>query len=116
MTEDSGLVQELRRSLARLELALAQIADGLAITDGRGELLWCNTGFEALVGWPRLKNTSVHYEITRLRAEVQELELRRRLLTLELERERNPDRLAERAAQLGLQPPPATHISAEGGP
>lgn len=54
MTEDSGLVRELRRSLARLELALAQIADGLAITDGRGELLWCNTGFEALVGRPRL--------------------------------------------------------------
>jgi diguanylate cyclase (GGDEF)-like protein len=54
MTEDSGLVRELRRSLARLELALAQIADGLAIADGEGQLLWCNAAFEGLVGRPRL--------------------------------------------------------------
>jgi diguanylate cyclase (GGDEF)-like protein len=54
MNEESGLVRELRRSLARLELALAQIADGLAITDGQGQLLWCNASFEGLIGRPRL--------------------------------------------------------------
>jgi hypothetical protein len=69
-----------------------------------------------LVGWPRLKSTSVHYEITRLRAEVQLLELEQRLLALELERERNPDRLAEQASGLGLAPPSAAHIRAEVGP
>ena len=54
MTEESGLVRELRRSLARLELALAQITDGLAIIDGEGKLLWCNAAFEGLIGRPRL--------------------------------------------------------------
>lgn len=51
---DSALVQELRRTLARLELALAQISDGLAITDGAGLLLWCNLAFEQLLGRSRL--------------------------------------------------------------
>ena len=58
----------------------------------------------ALVGWPRLKSTSIHYELIRLRAEVEELERRERALRLELERERSPERLAERARALGLVP------------
>jgi hypothetical protein len=61
-----------------------------------------------LVGWPRLKSTSIHYELIQLRAEVEELEERQRLLLLELERERSPERLAARARDLGLveaQPP-----------
>lgn len=58
----------------------------------------------ALVGWPRLKSTSIHYELIRLRAEVEELEQRERELKLELEHERSPERLAARARQLGLVP------------
>jgi hypothetical protein len=58
----------------------------------------------ALVGWPRLKSTSIHYELIRLRAEVEELERRERALRLELERERSPERLAARARALGLVP------------
>jgi hypothetical protein len=58
-----------------------------------------------LVGWPRLKSTSIHYELIRLRAEVAEFEQLERSLRLELERERSPERLALRAERLGLVPP-----------
>lgn len=58
-----------------------------------------------LVGWPRLKSTSIHYELIRLRAEVAEFEQLERSLRLELERERSPVRLARRAERLGLVPP-----------
>lgn len=57
-----------------------------------------------LVGWPRLKSTSIHYDLIQLRAEVRELEQRERVLMLELEKERSPQRLAERARALGLVP------------
>jgi hypothetical protein len=68
----------------------------------------------ALVGWPRLKSTSIHYELIGLRAQVQELEQRERELVLELEQERSPQRLAERARALGLVPasPPGVVTSA----
>ena len=58
----------------------------------------------ALVGWPRLKSTSIHYELIRLRAQVAELEQRERVLRLELEHERSPERLATRARALGMVP------------
>jgi hypothetical protein len=58
----------------------------------------------ALVGWPRLKSTSIHYELIRLRAQVAELEQRERILLLELEHERSPARLAARARELGMVP------------
>ena len=52
---ESSLVWELRRSLARLELALAQISDALVITDSAGGLIWCNGRFEQLLQQPRLR-------------------------------------------------------------
>ncbi len=52
---ETVLVVELRRSLARLELALAQISDALVITDCSGSLLWCNARFEQLLQRPRLQ-------------------------------------------------------------
>jgi diguanylate cyclase (GGDEF)-like protein len=52
---ETALVTELRRSLARLELALAQISDALVITDANGALLWCNARFEQLLKRPRLQ-------------------------------------------------------------
>jgi hypothetical protein len=61
-----------------------------------------------LVGWPRLRSTSIHYQINRLGAEVRELERREHRLMLDLEHERNPARLADRARSLGLGPPAAT--------
>lgn len=65
-----------------------------------------------LVGWPRLRSTSIHYELIRLRAQVEELEERKRLLELELERERSPERLAERARDVGLAPPAPAGVAA----
>jgi hypothetical protein len=58
-----------------------------------------------LMGWPRLRSTSIHYELIRLRAEVEALERQQHLLQVELERERSPARLGRRATELGLVPP-----------
>jgi hypothetical protein len=79
-------------------------------------------GVLTLVGWPRLRITSVHYDLIRLRAEVAELELRERALRVELERQRSPQALASRAAALGLVAPAEAGVpdghdpSAGGGP
>ncbi len=64
-------------------------------------------GTLGLVGWPRLKITSTHYDLIRLRAEVDQLESRERALRIELEYQRSPKVLALRAAELGLMPPEA---------
>jgi hypothetical protein len=69
-----------------------------------------------LVGWPRLKSTSLHYDLVGLRARVEALQRRERELEIELEVERDPSRLAERAAALGLVPPPVPVLPAERGP
>jgi hypothetical protein len=63
-------------------------------------------GVLLLVGWPRLRSTSVHYQLIQLRAQTLELERRERGLRVELECERSPLKLAARARQLGLEPPP----------
>lgn len=64
-------------------------------------------GALGLVGWPRLRITSTHYDLIRLRAEVDALASRERALRLELEYQRSPRVLARRAAELGLMPPEA---------
>lgn len=64
-------------------------------------------GVLGLVGWPRLKITSIHYDLIRLRADVEQLQNRQRALSLELEYQRSPRVLAGRAAELGLVPPDA---------
>jgi len=61
-------------------------------------------GLLGLVGWPRLKITSIHYNLIRLRAEVDQLESRERVLRLDLEYLRSPRVLAARAVELGLVP------------
>ncbi len=68
-----------------------------------------------LVGWPRLRSTSLHYDLVGLRAEVENLERRERRLEIDLELERDPSRLAERATAIGLVPPPPP-VPAEKGP
>jgi hypothetical protein len=69
-----------------------------------------------LVGWPRLKSTSIHYELIRLRSDVQRLERQDRRMRLALEQERNPTRLGERARALGLKPPAPVEIASFGAP
>ena len=57
-----------------------------------------------LVGWPRLRGTTVNYDLIHLRQEVAELEVVEKRLCADLEFERSPARLAERATELGLAP------------
>jgi hypothetical protein len=63
-----------------------------------------------LVGWPRLRNTSIHYDLIQLRAEVSELRRIERELNLQLEMVRSPGRLAEEAHRAGLVPPAVTDM------
>lgn len=67
-------------------------------------------GVLGLVGWPRLKITSIHYDLIRLRADVEQLQTRQRALSLELEYQRSPRILAARAAELGLVPQAAGSV------
>jgi hypothetical protein len=67
----------------------------------------------ALVGWPRLRGVSLHYELVRARAEVERLRYRERQLAVQVERLRAPGFLAAEATEIGLAPP-ATTIVAEG--
>lgn len=67
-------------------------------------------GVLGLVGWPRLKITSIHYDLIRLRAEVELLQSRERVLRLDLEYRRSPQVLAARATELGLVPAEAAFL------
>ena len=67
-----------------------------------------------LVGWPRLRNTSIHYDLIQLRAEVGELQRIERELELQLEVVRSPIRLAEEARRAGLVPPTAADMVTAG--
>lgn len=58
-----------------------------------------------LVGWPRLRSTTLHYSLIRLRSEVGELKRHERALELELEEARAPAQLMARGEALGLAPP-----------
>lgn len=55
MEHETSVIEQLRRTLARLEAAMAAIHDALAITNHRGQLLWCNDPFVQLCGRPRLQ-------------------------------------------------------------
>lgn len=57
-----------------------------------------------LVGWPRLRSTSIHYDLIQLRSEVEMLERREHSLRVELELERNPVHVGDKAERLGLRP------------
>ncbi|HHQ47741.1 MAG TPA: hypothetical protein ENK19_02530 [Acidobacteria bacterium] len=72
-------------------------------------------GILALVGWPPLEVTAIHYDLLRLRVQVDELERERRALEVELQTERAPGNLARRARRMGLVPPEEA-AAAEHGP
>jgi len=52
---DDTLIQELRRTLGRLDSALGQISEALVLVDAIGQVLWSNAAFDALVGKTRLE-------------------------------------------------------------
>lgn len=49
-----SVITDLRRALARLELALSSVDRCMAVTDIDLQLVWCNGPFEALAAKPRL--------------------------------------------------------------
>ena len=51
---DDTLIQELRRTLGRMDSALGEISEGLILVDNAGEILWSNASFDALIGRSRL--------------------------------------------------------------
>lgn len=55
MDQESTLIQQLRRTLGRMEAAMGAIHDALAIGDQAGRLLWCNEPFLQLCARPRLQ-------------------------------------------------------------
>lgn len=50
----ADLLDQLRRSLGRLEAALSSVEDALVLTDVNGRVEWCNRAFNQFVGQPRL--------------------------------------------------------------
>lgn len=58
-----------------------------------------------LVGWPRLKTTAIHYELTEIRERISTLHEKETALRVRLEQHRSPQTLAAKADELGLGPP-----------
>ena len=71
----------------------------------------------ALIGWPRLQSVSLHYDLVRLRTDVEILQHQARDLEAAMERLRAPATLALEADRLGLAPPgPSAFTTYDGGP
>jgi len=64
------------------------------------------TAVFALVGWPRLRSVSLHYDLVELRAEVEQLRQQERRIEAEVELLRAPQEMAPKAEALGLIHPP----------
>lgn len=46
----SPVIDELRETIGKMEVALNEIEDSIVWTDGTGEVRWCNKAFDQLVG------------------------------------------------------------------
>ena len=46
----SPVIDELRETIGKMELALCEIKDSIVWTDATGEVRWCNKSFDQLVG------------------------------------------------------------------
>ncbi len=69
----------------------------------------------ALIGWPRLQSVSLHYDLVRLRAEVERLEYQARELDARLGQLRAPEALGFQASLLGLAPPTSSANEVDSG-
>lgn len=67
MNDHLKLVKQLRRSMGRLEAALATISDALVITSSKGKVLWCNASYSRLVGrgQPEVLGESIYDQLPR---------------------------------------------------
>ncbi|NJN48698.1 MAG: PAS domain-containing protein [Alkalinema sp. RL_2_19] len=52
--DHAALVQELRTTLGKMEIALDAAINGLVWTNAAGQVQWCNAGFLALLRQPKL--------------------------------------------------------------
>lgn len=50
MSETATLIEQLRQTLGKLEIALGSINDAIVWTNESGRIQWCNAPFDALVG------------------------------------------------------------------
>ena len=64
-----------------------------------------------LIGWPRLQSVSLHYDLVRLRSDVESLQYQARDLEAHMEQLRAPHSLSLQATTLGLAPPEPSMIS-----
>lgn len=55
-TPDPELVDSLRSTLGRLEVALDAVNEGIVWVDEEGRISWCNSGFDRIVGRMRIEN------------------------------------------------------------
>ncbi len=69
----------------------------------------------AMIGWPRLQSVSIHYDLVRLRSDVEILEHQARDLEARMHELRAPESLTLEAGRLGLVPPTASTVSADDG-
>lgn len=46
----SLVIDELRETIGKMEVALSEIEDSIVWTDGMGEVRWCNKAFDRLIG------------------------------------------------------------------
>lgn len=46
----SPVIDELRETIGKMEVALSEIEDSIVWTDAKGEVRWCNKAFDQLVG------------------------------------------------------------------
>ncbi len=58
-----------------------------------------------LIGWPRLRRISLHYDLIKFQSDVHRLEQREKELILQLQKWQDPATLALRASGLGLEQP-----------
>ncbi len=70
----------------------------------------------ALIGWPRLQSVSLHYDLVKIRADVEHLEYQARDLEARMEQLRAPEALGLQASRLGLaQPESSAYTTNNGG-
>ena len=63
MTDDAQvLINELRTTLGKMEMAFNTIAEAIVWTDAKGRIEWCNASFDRLIGREHLEVIAVNFK------------------------------------------------------